>query len=284
VPLVIGAGSSPGIINALALRVAEGYDELDELVLTWVVGEYGPAGVAPLRHFFFGITQEIPIWREGAEEWVPAFTRESEEEFDFPPPLGRFAVRDVGHPETVTLPRVLNVRSVRNKGALLPPNATRIYETLKRLGLLGDDSVEVNGVKVVARDFIAEFLTQRHNRKAADGSTDVMGFGVRAEGMLGGRQTHREIATAAHMTMGDATSVPAAAAMPQLLAGAVPPGVHGPEALDVQAWFAELSRLEPGLYADVEVGEREGSPRVATSLTEVATRGVGDLLADGQVA
>jgi saccharopine dehydrogenase-like NADP-dependent oxidoreductase len=278
-PVVIGAGSSPGLLNALALRVAAGFGELDELVLTWVVGEKGHTGPAPLRHFFYGITEEIPIWRDGQRQLVPAFMPESAEEFPFQEPVGAYVVRDVGHPETVTLPRVLSVRNVRNKGALLPRRSTEIYDLLRRLGLLGDGSVRMNGAEVVARDFVAEFLTERHNARRGDSRGDVMGLGVRAVGTAGGRAVTRCISTAGHMTMADSTALPAAASVPQLLAGAVAPGTHGPEGLDVGAWLAELTRIAPGLYGSLEVWEDDG-PRTPTSLDELArVRDVGELLA-----
>jgi lysine 6-dehydrogenase len=279
IALVIGAGSSPGIVNGLALRVAAGFDALDQLVLTWVVGEKGPAGAAPLRHFFYGITRDIPIWRDGARATVPAFTADSAEEFPFQPPLGPFVVRDVGHPETVTLPRVLDVREVRNKGALLPRRSTEIYDMLRHLGLLSDATVDVNGTQVVARDFVAELLTDRHNARGADSSGDTVGLGVRAVGTVGGRTVTRYASTAGHMTMADSTALPTAAAVPQLLAGTVPAGAHGPEALALDAWFEELARIAPHTYTDVQVWEADGA-RTSASLEEIGrARHVGELLA-----
>lgn len=267
--LIIGAGSSPGILNALSLRIVEGMDEVDELVTTWVVGEKGPSGPAPLRHFLFGISHDIPVWRDGGRAMVPAFSEESGEEFPFPEPVGTMVVRDVGHPEPVTLPQVIKARSVRNKGALLPRQSTEIYDLFRHLDLIGDRTVKVNGTDVVARDFIAEFLTQRHNERARDSSGDVMGLGVRVTGTVGGRQVERWLAGGGHMTMADATALPTAAAVPQLLEGAVPVGAHGPEALDVTAWFKELVRIKPDLYGTIRLWE-DGNDPVTLTLGELA--------------
>jgi lysine 6-dehydrogenase len=277
--IVIGAGSSPGLLNGIALRVAEGFDELDELVLAWVVGERGEAGAAPLQHFFYGISREIPIWRDGARAMVPAFDVDSAEEFPFQEPVGPMVVRDVGHPETVTLPRVLKVGTVRNKGALLPRRSTEIYDLLRRIGLTSDRTVEVAGVPVVARDFVAQLLTDRHNEHGGDAADDVMGLGVRASGTSGGRAVRRYVSSAGRIAMTDTTALPAAAAVALLLAGDVPPGAHGPEALEPAAWFAELDRIAPDIYNDIEVWEDDG-PRVPTSLVELGrVRDVAELLA-----
>lgn len=269
VPLVIGAGSSPGMINAMALRVAAGFDTLDELVLAWVVGERGKGSVSPLRHFLYGISRDIPVWRAGRRDMVPAFTADSGEAFPFPEPIGPVVVRDVGHPEPITLPRTLDVRAVRNKGALLPRGSTEVFDLLRRLGLTGEDAVEVDGARVVAGDFIATFLTERHNARAGGSEHDVLGLGLRATGTVDGRPVSRGLAQAATVTMADATALPTAAAIPLLLDGAVAPGVHGPEALDPERWFGDVTRIAPHLYGGIEIWEDEG-PRVATSLAELA--------------
>jgi saccharopine dehydrogenase (NAD+, L-lysine-forming) len=276
--VVIGAGSSPGLLNAFALRCADGFDELDELMLAWVVGEKSESGPAPLRHFLYGISRDIPIWQDGARTMVPAFTEASGEEFVFQAPLGAMVVRDVGHPETVTLPRVVNARSVRNKGALLPRHSTEVYALLNRLGLTGDRTAEIDGRPVVARDFISAFLTDRHNERAGDPSQDLMGLGVRASGTADGRRVQRCLSAASHMPMGDSTALPTAATVALLLSGDVPAGAHGPEVFDPGAWFTELARIAPDVYTSIEVWEDDG-PRIATSLDELArVKGVAELL------
>jgi saccharopine dehydrogenase-like NADP-dependent oxidoreductase len=276
--VVIGAGSSPGLLNAFALRCAEGFDELDELVLAWVVGEKSESGPAPLRHFFYGISREIPIWQDGQRAMVQAFGEDSAEEFPFQAPLGRIVVRDVGHPETVTLPRVVGAKSVRNKGALLPRQSTEIYALLNRLGLTGDRATQVDGRAVVAGEFLAAFLTDRHNERAGDASQDLMGLGVRAVGSIGGRSVQRCLSSAGHMSMADSTALPAAATVALVLGGDLPAGAHGPEVFDPAAWFGELGRIAPHVYTDIEVWEGDGA-RVATSLDELArVSGIADLL------
>lgn len=268
--IVVGAGYSPGILNGLGLRAVDGLDAIEQLVLTWVVGEKGQTGPAPLRHFFYGITRDIPIWRDGKRTMVAPFTRESAEEFPFPDPVGAYVVRDVGHPETVTLPRVIDAKEVRNKGAVLPRQSTDIYDMLRHLDLLGDRAVNVNGVDVVARDFVAQFLTERHNERSTDSSGDVMALGVRATGTADGQRVERCIATSARMTMGDATALPTVAAVPQLLAGTVAAGAHGPEILKLDEWFVELARLSPESYSTIELWENDG-PHTTVSLEQLAT-------------
>ncbi len=269
VPLVVGAGSSPGVLNALALLVARSFDKVDDVVLTWVVGERGRCGPAPLNHFFYGITEEIPIWSDGARTMVGAFTPESEEEFEFPDPVGRYQVRDVGHPEAVTLPRVLEVRSVRNKGALMPRQSTAIFELLKHIGMTSDTITEVAGARVVARDFLSQFLTDRHNERSGDAAQDVLALGARVRGVNDGVSSERGLATAGYMTMANSTSLPAVAAVPVVLRG-LAPGVHGPEVLSAGEWFPGITSLDSTLFSHVELW-KDGGARRRTSLDELAT-------------
>lgn len=254
-PLVVGAGMSPGVLNAVAQCTAADLDEVDEILTAWVVDETSESGTAPLDHFFHGISEDIPIWLDGRRQVVRPFTAESGESFPFPEPIGPVEVRDIGHPETVTLPRVITAKSVRNKGALLPTQSSPIFRMLSGIGLLSDDTVEVRGTEVRARDFVVAFLTQRHNARGGVASGDRSAMGVRVTGTRGGQPVKRFVSFAKHLTMADSTALPAVAALDVLLADSLPEGVHGPEVLGPERWFDAITRVAGDLFDGMLVWE-----------------------------
>lgn len=270
VPAVVGAGMSPGLLNAVAVIACRGLSEIDELTLTWVVGEASAGGVAPLLHYFHCIDGQIPVWQDGERALVDAFSRQSAELFPFPEPVGTTEVRDVGHPETLTLPRVLSAKSVRNKGAILPSSSTAIFETLRKIDLLSAETVQIDGIRVQARDFVARFLQERHNRRAHPTSEDTAAFGARVLGSDGTARVERVITLSQYATMADSTALPAVAGVPQLLDDPPAPGVHGPEALDPVRWFDQLATEAPDLFRDFHFSERGGEERVL-SLRDLST-------------
>jgi saccharopine dehydrogenase-like NADP-dependent oxidoreductase len=269
VPAIVGAGMSPGVLNAVAVIGCRGLSRVDELVLTWVVGEGSAGGIAPLLHYFHCIDGQIPIWENGERTLIDAFSRQTAEVFPFPPPVGETEVRDVGHPESVTLPRVLEAGVVRNKGATLPGSSMAVFELLRRLQLLSTETVKIDGIEVEARDFIARFLQERHNRRARPTSEDTSALGVRAVGVAGDSPVRRVIALSQYATMADSTALPAVAAMPQLLEAPPAPGVHGPEGLDCVRWFDQLAIEAPDSFLEFHLSNGNGDTKVL-SLRELA--------------
>lgn len=277
VPVVVGAGMSPGIINAVAQAVAAEFDQIDEILTAWIVDEHSESGPAPLDHFFHGIADDIPIWRNSQREVIRPFTQDSAEVFPFPEPLGPIEVRDVGHPEPVTLPRAVEATEVRNKGALLPPQSGPIFKMLAGIGLLGDTTVEVRGTAVRARDFIVAYLTQRHNERGVSTAADRAGMGVRVRGTRRGEAVVKYVGYAAAVTMADSTALPAAAAMEVMLSNDLPAGVNGPEVLGPERWFDALGRIDSGLFDELRVWEGdvddETAPPVPLAALPLAANG-----------
>jgi|SRR5579884_306779 len=269
VPAVVGAGMSPGVLNAVGVIACRGLSQVDELVLAWVVGEGSAGGVAPLLHYFHCIDGQIPVWENGERTLVEAFSPQSAEVFPFPEPVGATEVREVGHPEAVTLPRVVRAGSVRNKGAVLPASSTSIFAMLRRIDLLSTETVQIDGVRVQARDFVARFLQERHNRRARPASQDTSAFGVRVVGADGESRVERVIALSQYATMADSTALPAVAAVPQLLEDPPSPGVHGPEALDPVRWFEQLDHEAPGIFREFHLSGANEQRRVL-SLRELS--------------
>jgi saccharopine dehydrogenase-like NADP-dependent oxidoreductase len=72
---------------------------------------------------------------------------------EFSDPIGFFEVKEVGHPEPVTIPRYIKgVKNVTNNGGVWPQRFTKIAMFLKSIGLPDLTEMAVNDHKVYARD------------------------------------------------------------------------------------------------------------------------------------
>lgn len=129
---LIGCGQTPGISNMQAKYLAERMDVIENVKIAW-------AGVAPAEvtdgldlgdasetylfddaidfrtkspaawnHLVHSCTGEIPVWRGGKFDTIPAW--DSGQYVDFAEPYGRVAVYYVGHSEPMTLPLYLDIR------------------------------------------------------------------------------------------------------------------------------------------------------------------------------
>jgi saccharopine dehydrogenase-like NADP-dependent oxidoreductase len=274
VPAVVGTGMSPGLLNALAVSSCSSFERIDRVLVAWAVGERSGSGEAPMRHFLHCISDELPIWRDGKHEYAPAFDPSQAEVFPFPPPIGPLAVWDIGHPEAVTLPSHVQAQEIRSKGALLPDHANELFHTFVRAGLASEVDVHVGDVTVSARDFLASFLSQRHNRRAGSEAEDRCGLGVIVEGAIGGQPHTRTVAWAEHITMASATALPAVAALRLVMNGSVEPGVHGPEVLNIGEWLTLTQESAPDMFATVYVTDGTSAEPVAQPFTAFAGGGV----------
>lgn len=255
VPMVIGAGMSPGLTNAMAQVAAAGFEQIDEILTAWVVTGGAGGGSAPLDHFFRCISEPIPIWDGGRRATIDPFGEDSAEVFPFPDPIGDVEVRDIGHPETITLPTALESTSVRNKGAVLPAQSALAFSVLSAMGLLSDEPVEVNGASVSARHFLASFLTRPRPRTADDLGVEHTGMGARVTGRRDGQLRTRHVTFGGMVSMADATSLPAVGALDVVISGRVEPGCHGPEVLQRAGWFDAVTAVAGGTFDRILVWE-----------------------------
>ncbi|MFX1532467.1 MAG: saccharopine dehydrogenase C-terminal domain-containing protein, partial [Promethearchaeota archaeon] len=131
---IIGIGASPGITNLMAVIACSKLDVVDDLITAWgtsiteKVGEepkyYVPARLfykkykdmpiianAATMHLFYETLEEIPTYKNGKLIDIKPLT--DAEPYQFPEFKDTY-VCHIGHPEPVTLPRVLKVKSVSN--------------------------------------------------------------------------------------------------------------------------------------------------------------------------
>ncbi len=133
VTAIVGMGSSPGILNLMAVRACSRLDEIDEIVTAWGLGgvksgsrlpfyvskkhliqEAGrtpPRSNAAIEHFLYECTGNIPTFKNGRLIEIEALTEA--EPFSFPG-YKDVSVCHIGHPEPVTLPRTIKANTVSN--------------------------------------------------------------------------------------------------------------------------------------------------------------------------
>lgn len=116
VTAVIGMGASPGVTNLIALKVAQALDEVDDLVTCWSIEgsdedleamrsqhSGGPGASAAVVHWVQQLTGTIRVLSGGEFRDVkPLQPRKIRY-----PGVGDITIWSVGHPEAVTLPRVV---------------------------------------------------------------------------------------------------------------------------------------------------------------------------------
>lgn len=131
---IIGIGASPGITNLMAVVASSKLDEIDDLITAWGYGTGERIGSKPkyfieprkfyskfkdmpaianaaTMHLFYETLEEIPTYRGGKFIDIKPLTDADPLQF---PGFKDTYVCHIGHPEPVTLPRVLKVNSVSN--------------------------------------------------------------------------------------------------------------------------------------------------------------------------
>ncbi len=143
---IVSLGQSPGITNMQAKYVSEMLDSIDSMKVVWAVGipPVEPVRGTPLEqwvqqissmhadpdlfakslgaawpHMIHTCTGEIPIWKNGKWDTMPAW--DIGEYVDFGESLGRVEVYYVGHSEPVTLPRYIKINDFCACLGTLPP-------------------------------------------------------------------------------------------------------------------------------------------------------------------
>ncbi|MBY8991409.1 MAG: saccharopine dehydrogenase NADP-binding domain-containing protein [Candidatus Lokiarchaeota archaeon] len=131
---VIGIGSSPGITNLMAVMACSKLDKVDDLITAWGYGAGERIGSKPkyyveprkfyrkfkdmpavanaaTMHLFYETLEEMPTYRGG--KYINIKPLSDAEPLNFPG-FKETYVCHIGHPEPVTLPRVIKANSVSN--------------------------------------------------------------------------------------------------------------------------------------------------------------------------
>jgi saccharopine dehydrogenase (NAD+, L-lysine-forming) len=246
VTVVVGCGASPGMTNVLARRGADRLDAVEEIAIRVTRGAGAEAGAAIPYHVFHSWLGPVPTHEDGERGRANAL-QDGEEVVTFPDPFGQVTTYHFGHPETVTLPRVLDAGTVTTKGNLLPGLVRETLLDFQSLGLLDEEPLDVQGTEIRPLDFAAAHLERLGDMLAAAGGDDVPAGGaivVEVRGTADGRErTHRYEGTA---RMREATGAAASVGAQLVADGQIDaPGVNPPAACVPPEPFVERLLAEP---------------------------------------
>lgn len=274
---LVGMGSSPGMANLLVKFTADNLlDQVESVDIYHAHGGEPVEGPAVIKHRFHSMEIDIPVFLDGEFKTVRLFEESGkalEEVTDFRD-VGTYPVYAYPHPETITLPRhIRGVKRVTNLGLVLPPSYAELIKDMVRLGLTSDEPLEVQGRKVVPREFAVAFVISRRDELLREAGIDSPRgcLKIVVKGTKGGRP-HAYIfqMSSRGMGMGEGTGIPAALGAIVMGQGKVGlKGVFPPEAgvdpLDMIKLAGEViksSGMGEGAPIYVEHVDEEGKKEV----------------------
>ncbi len=154
---LVGMGMEPGISDVFAMHAARAFDRVDEAHV--FDGDTG--AVDGLEHFSTWSPVDLldemsvpaAVYEDGQLRFLPPMS--SSRMFDFPEPVGRVKVFKTNHDETYFLP--MGIKTLRSASFNIHIDEAWVQaaETLRKLGLLRNDSIDVHGLRVRPLDVIA---------------------------------------------------------------------------------------------------------------------------------
>ncbi|NHJ01710.1 MAG: saccharopine dehydrogenase [Candidatus Heimdallarchaeota archaeon] len=165
---LIGMGSSPGVTNLLAKFAAKQLlDTVKSVDIYHAHGGEPFEGAAVIYHRIHSMSIEIPVFINGSFQNVNFFGKNGEaleEEILFHK-IGTYRVHPYPHPETITLPKYLEIIDrVTNKGTVLPPEYFYLIRDLVKLGLNDNTLINVKGNLISSLDFIIPYIIHQRER------------------------------------------------------------------------------------------------------------------------
>jgi saccharopine dehydrogenase (NAD+, L-lysine-forming) len=225
ITVLTGMGSDPGTNNVIVKWFADRLEQVNDIVLYWVVSIADLSEGAAWDHSLHMITGKVPQYLDGRLEQVEGGT--GEETDTFLEPLGTCRVRYVGHPQPLTIPRYIKgVKRVVIKGALIPAWVDELIKEQKDTGFLSTDPVEIKGAKVVPYDLTLRLWGAIPESR--DKGPAASGLKVIVKGERGGKRVTYTADIVGRMAPG--TGLPASIAALMMYAGDVKTkGVVAPE-------------------------------------------------------
>lgn len=218
---LVGMGASPGLTNVLVRVGVEWLGGADEVSISWVA-DAGDIDRSSLRQLWRLFATAGP---DGGPAVAPAWEDLSLRSAQFPEPFGERLVIGLAHPEQLTLPRFLDIETVRSYGSVVPEDSLVVSWALARLGASGDEGEELYGRYLQSRAPTARF-----------GSALVLDVWSGVEGV--------RFSSADRTGLSESVGVPAAAGIALMLEGGPEePGVIAPECLDPVEFFRRLARF-----------------------------------------
>ena len=234
---LIGMGSSPGIANILVRLCADLlFDQVESIDIYHAHGGEKVEGPAVVKHRIHSMSIDIPMFLDGKFTTVKIFEdsgRALEEETEFRD-VGTYNVYAYPHPETITLPKYLKgVKRVTNLGLVLPPAYAELIKEIVRLGITGEEPIQVQGHEIVPLEFAVAYILSHRDRLTKEaGLTGPMGcLKIVVKGSKNGEKgTYIFSMSSRSEGMGEGTGIPAALGIILMATGKIEEkGVNPPE-------------------------------------------------------
>lgn len=133
VTCITGLGWTPGLSNIIAKFGYEEMKKVNEIKIYWIGSAADSKGLAVIMHLFYSLTGKIPQFIDGKTVYVNAGTEK--EIVNYPRPFGNSSVYYTGHPEPITIPLYLKVKTVKIKGGLNPDWQNKLAKIFVNLRL-----------------------------------------------------------------------------------------------------------------------------------------------------
>ncbi|MGQ4871673.1 MAG: saccharopine dehydrogenase family protein, partial [Candidatus Thorarchaeota archaeon] len=210
-----GMGSSPGIANLLAKFCAEQMlDEVESIDILHAHGGEPREGPAVVAHRIHSMLADIPMYLDGKFTTVRYFEESGKalEEDVYFPKLGTFRCYPYPHPETITLPRYIKCKRVTNLGCVLPTEYYDLIRNIVRLGIVGEEPIDVKGVEVAPLDFAIAYILHERERilRETNFGTQRGCLKITVKGKLDGKPHRFDFSlVSVGQSMGEGTGIPA---------------------------------------------------------------------------
>jgi saccharopine dehydrogenase (NAD+, L-lysine-forming) len=248
---LVGMGMEPGISDVLAMHAARAFDRVDEAHV--FDGDTGYVEGLDLFSVWSPVDlldeMSVPaaVYEDGQLRFLPPMS--SSRMFDFPEPVGRLRVFRTNHDETYFLPMGMPTLRQASFNIHIDDAWVQAADTLRKLGLLRNDALDVHGLRVRPLEVIAAALPSPG--VLTDRIRGYASFAVEVTGQKGGRGLRLRLSTGIsyedafrkHRTNATAYMVGTggAVAAEMLLEGRVPAtGLVIPEQLDPEDYLARL--------------------------------------------
>lgn len=239
--VITGMGWTPGLSNILAKYAYEELGGADKIRIHWVGSAADSKGLAVIMHLLYAMTGRVPMYIEGKEILVEAGS--GKEEVIYPEPIGKAYSYYTGHPEPVTIPRYLEVKTVEVKGGLVPDWQNSLGKFFVKMHLTNTPS---------RRRRLSKFL---HKIEDVFRSGGVECSSVRVDVFKGSE----EISLASADRMGRLTAIPAAVCAELIAKGEINAiGCYAPEGcVEPSSFLRALEEREVRVLEFKEGGWKE---------------------------
>ena len=195
VSALVGMGMEPGISDVFAMHAAASFDRVDEVH----VYDGDTASVQGVELFSTWSPVDLldemsvpaAVFEDGAIRFLPPMS--AHRTYAFPEPVGPLTVYRTNHDETYFLPMALPALRHASFNIFIDPAWVEAAATLRRLGLLRKEPLDVRGTPVRPLDVIAAALPAPAN--LADRIRGVACFAVEVAGQADGRPARRRVWT-----------------------------------------------------------------------------------------